>query len=312
VSTIRAAWGVYRQSPGYEKLLDQNAFIDLTHMPPGRLAAEGATHYVLGVERWLDEQWQIKVEGYYKNFDDIIVQKIVPGTVYRTSLAAGADPRLLSSWSQPVSVTGDSLTTLPINGAHGASYGIELTLQKVNLDPDSRLSGWIGYSYAQAYRIRDGIRTPFRFDQRHTVDVVLDYRASSWLSFGLRWKYGSGFPYNEPVGSKPRIVLTGTGADARPEIQYDEYGHVIFDIDRGGEVNKYNGRLPAYHRLDARITAKAGYWGWDWDFYLDVINVYNRANVFNYRFFQKDDLTVGRSAISMLPIIPTLGVSIRF
>ncbi len=312
VSTVRAAWGTYRQSPGYEKLLDQNAFIDLSHMPSGRLAAEGATHYVLGIDRWLDEEWQIKVEGYYKTFTDIIVQKIVPGTVVHADLLPGADPRLPSSWTTPVSSQGDSLTTLPINGAYGSSYGIEVTLQKINLDPESPLNGWIGYSYAEAYRIRDGVRTPFRFDQRHTVDVVLDYRLSSWLTLGLRWKFGSGFPYNEPVGTTPRIVMSGTGGKAHPEIQYDRFGHVVFDIDRGGELNKYNGRLPAYHRLDARLSAKAGYWGWDWDFYLDVINVYNRGNVFNYRLFVNDDLSVGRSTVTMLPIIPTLGVSIRF
>ncbi len=72
------------------------------------------------------------------------------------------------------------------------------------------------------------------------------------------------------------------------------------------------GRLPAYHRLDLRLTAQADYWGLDWNFYIDVINVYNRNNILVYRFHIEDDLTIGRNEVSMLPLLPTLGVSVRF
>jgi hypothetical protein len=312
ITTVRAAWGLYRQSPGYEKLLDQNAFVDLSNISNGRLAAEGATHYVLGVDRWLNSEWQALVEGYYKDFSDVIVQQIVQGTVYTTTPVPGGDRRLPSGWTTPVATTGDSLTTIPINGANGHSYGIEFMLEKKNLDPESPFSGWIAYAWSKSERTRNGITSPFRFDQRHTVDVVMDYKVSSVWTVGLRWKYGSGFPYIEPAGIKPRIVMTGTGTPSVPKIEYDRDGHVIFDINRGSEYATYNAWLPAYHRLDVRISAKAGFWGWDWDLYLDIINVYNHGNVYNYRFYQQDDLTIGRSEITMLPILPTLGVSVRF
>jgi hypothetical protein len=312
LTTLRAAWGIYRQSPGYEKALDQNAFYDLTTAPLGGLEAERACHYVLGMERWIDNEWIVRVEGYYKSFDRVIVQEIRRGTVYVTTPIPGKDQRTREGWTDPVASTGDSLTTIPINGATGSAYGIELLVEKRNLRSDSRLSGWIGCALARAERLRDGVRTPFRFDQRYTVDVVLDYRIAEWISMGIRWKYGSNFPYTAPVGLKPRIVTGASGIVGQKLIQVDRGGNVIFDIDRGGEANKFSGRLPAYHRLDVRFTARTDFWGLDWDFYLDVINIYNRANVLSYQFYASDDLSVGRTDVTMFPILPTLGFSARF
>ena len=107
LTTVRAAYGWFRQSPGYEKLLDQNTFLDLTNSSVGNLRAERATHYVLGVDRWLDSQWLVRLEGYRKAFDDVIVQDLRRGTVFATYAVAGADPRKISGWTQPVPVQGD-------------------------------------------------------------------------------------------------------------------------------------------------------------------------------------------------------------
>jgi hypothetical protein len=310
VTILRGAWGIYRQSPGYEKLLDQQEFYDFSRAD--HLTAERATHYVLGVERWLDEEWQAKIETYYKKFDDLVVQTIVPGTVYETYPIPGADLRQRSGWTAPVAVPGDSLTTLPMNGATGQSYGIEFLLEKKNIGPDSRLSGWIGYALARADRVRGDLTRPFRFDQRHTVDVVLNYRMSNWFDIGVRWKYGTNFPYTPATGLTPRLVTVTENGQPKKEIQVDGNGYVIFDIDRGGEANKFTARLPAYHRLDVRLTAYTAFWGMNWTFYLDVINVYNHTNVLTYNYYQGENYTLERRAVGMLPIVPTLGFSAKF
>jgi len=312
ITTIRGAIGLYRQSPGYEKLLDQNAFFDLTSSATGSLSAEKASHYVLGIERWLDYPWLARIETYYKRFDDVIIQDVLPGTVYEATAIPGADIRLRSGWTDPVPVPADSLTTNPVNGAHGSSYGVEILLEKKNTHAGDRLSGWLNYALARSTRVLGGILTPFRFDQRHTVNVVVDYTFNSWLTAGMRWKYGSNFPYTPPVGIKPRIVSVTRNGQEEKVIQVDRDGDVIFDIDRGGEANKNSARLPAYHRLDIRMTAKADYWGLEWNFYVDVINVYNRKNILAYAFYINDDLTIGKNATSMLPLLPTIGFSVRF
>ena len=89
-----------------------------------------------------------------------------------------------------------------------------------------------------------------------------------------------------------------------------EENPVIFDVDFGDR--KLNSRKPIYHRLDVRINAFADWWDLDWTFYLDVINVYNRSNVIAYDYYVNEDLTLGREKTTMLPIIPTLGFSVRF
>ena len=134
---------------------------------------------------------------------------------------------------------------------------------------------------------------------------------------GLRWQYGSGFPISEPIGIKPRIILKDENLDGipeTPEVATRTTGNgteeVIYDIDYG--TNKYNGRKPPYHRLDIRLNALAGYWGLDWTFYLDVINVYNRRNVIAYDYFVTDNLQLGKRPNYMFPIVPTLGFSVKF
>jgi hypothetical protein len=76
--------------------------------------------------------------------------------------------------------------------------------------------------------------------------------------------------------------------------------------------NKFSSRKPAYHRLDLRFNFLADFWNLDWVFYLDVVNVYNRANVINYDYFVTKDLTLGREQNNMFPILPTFGVSVKF
>ena len=136
----------------------------------------------------------------------------------------------------------------------------------------------------------------------------------------VRWQYGSGFPISEPLGIKPRIVLEDRNLDGIPETPViatrsgteNENGEeqVIYDIDFGNR--KLNGRKPEYHRLDIRLNAFADYWGLDWVFYLDVINVYNRSNILNYDYFVTENLVLGREPTIMFPILPTLGFSVRF
>ncbi len=56
ITTLRAAFGLYYQSPGYEKFFDQNVLFDLDKKYTKNLKAERAIHYVLGIERWLNEE----------------------------------------------------------------------------------------------------------------------------------------------------------------------------------------------------------------------------------------------------------------
>jgi hypothetical protein len=70
-------------------------------------------------------------------------------------------------------------------------------------------------------------------------------------------------------------------------------------------------RYPVYHRLDAgvRRTFVKG-WG-TLTPYLDVLNIYNRRNVLFY-FYQYDRIPATRAGLSMFPLLPTIGLEMRF
>ena len=316
ITTLRLAWGEYYQSPGYEKLRDANQFLDFDKKYTDPLEAEKSTHYVLSLERWLNSEWKVKLEGYYKNFSNLIVQDEVPGTSYYTEEVPGQDPASRAGWTRPIPVNADSLTQIPVNESNGEAYGFEFLLEKRNIAGLSNINGWVSYSLAWAERYEYDTTIPFRFDQRHTLNVVLDYEVNHWLDIGIRFQYGSGFPITTPVGIKPRVTMVDTDADAVPDspeiATRGNSDEVIYDIDLGGVENRYQTRKPAYHRLDVRLSAKADYWDLDWVFYLDIINVYNRANVIGYDYYITEDLKLERETNSMFPILPTIGFNVRF
>ena len=70
-------------------------------------------------------------------------------------------------------------------------------------------------------------------------------------------------------------------------------------------------RYPVQHRLDVtfRRTWEKG-WGRITP-YVNVINAYNRKNVLFYSFNYRREIPV-RNGVSMLPILPTIGVEVSF
>ena len=318
LTTLRAVWGIYYQSPGYEKLRDEGIFYDFSDIYTSLLVAEKATHYVLGLERWLTAEWSVRVEGYYKDFDNLYIPERLQGERFYTEQIPGKDPRFASGWTLPATFSSDSLTQIPINGSYGDAYGLEFFFSKRSSFYESRFSGWISYALAYANRYENGIKYPFNFDQRHTLNIVLNYQLNSWLEFGVRWQYGSGFPTSQPIGVKPRIILEDQNLDGTPEtpviatrnLNNGGENPVIFDVDFADR--KLNARKPVYHRLDFRVNAFADWWDLDWTIYLDIINLYNHSNVIGYDYYVNDDITLGRDATTMLPIIPTLGFSVKF
>jgi len=321
ITTIRTFYGVFYQSPGYEKLRDQNVLFDFSRKYTDELEAEKATHYILSFERYLTPEWQFKSEIYLKDFRNLIVPLKVKGTQFIAQKLPDADPRYFSSWTQPVAIQSDSATAIPVNNSNGRSYGWEIFLAKINKGIEDRFDGWISYSLSYSTREEMGKTIPFRFERRHNLNIVLNYKPSKSIELGLRWNYSSGLPYTEPVGIKPRILLKDNDGDGTPEtpeiatkfnLDPNAPKEVLFNIDYGIDPNFYNARRPDYHRLDLRLSYYTNFWRLNWLFYLDVINVYNRKNVVGYDYFIDENLNLKRRETYQLPIFPTIGVSVRF
>lgn len=314
ITTLRAATGIYYQSPGYEKLFDRSTFLDFTDPRTRDLRAEQSTHFVAGIERMLTEEWQLRFEGYYKSFSDLILPDVVEGTQYVTERVPGGDFTTREGWTQPTAVRGDSLTSLPVNSATGEAYGFEILLQKVASIGPNTIYGWASYSLSWSNRFRDGLVIPFNFDRRHAFNITGGYKLGENWDLSVTFTYGSGFPWTDAVGIAPRVYLREdpeTG-EQRPEIEVNFKG-VELQADRGGLENLNAGRLPDYHRLDLRCTTYPKWFGLNWSVYLDVINVYNRRNIIA-RNWRVDDETGELSfrESAMLPILPTFGFSLAW
>ena len=77
----------------------------------------------------------------------------------------------------------------------------------------------------------------------------------------------------------------------------------------------YGDRLPAYHRLDARVTRSWATAHGQVSAFLDAYNLYDRSNPYGYEYslsLRSTTLNVERTGVSMLPFLPSIGVSWAF
>lgn len=139
---ITAAVGLFRQSPGIEKWIDQNpALLRLDFNDPTsildvsdreallRLQPESAVHYITGIEKWFGVAWLFRLEAYYKDFFDVIVQSARVEQVPEAILQNGQDPLLASSYVVRLQER-RVLSPTPVNDARGRAFGFEISLEK--------------------------------------------------------------------------------------------------------------------------------------------------------------------------------------
>ncbi len=318
---LRLGWGIYYQSPGYEKsfLPGYETYISSTtyDLSGGNAAAlrnERAVTASLSWETMLTAEWQLRIGAYHKALSNLIYPAIVRGTTYRSTRVEENNILSPDGWSPPAATPDDSLTTRPENSGSGSAEGGEIILQKIFSPAGAPLYGWISYAYCVANRERNGWTYPFDFDRRHSVNVVLGWKAASWLDLNLTFSYGSGYPSTPPVGFTPRIYTTRDSLTnaAVPHIDSDWQG-VVFTVNRGGLHNINSGRLPDYHRLDLRATTSTSWFGWNWSLYIDVMNVYNRKNVALEEYYvDRETLAIRTIQTLMIPFLPSIGATIVF
>ncbi|MDZ4699513.1 MAG: TonB-dependent receptor [Rhodothermales bacterium] len=179
----------------------------------------------------------------------------------------------------------------------GFAYGTELLLQK----PKGRLNGFIGYTIGLTKRRFPDINNfdyyPPKYDRRHEVNIVGNYSLSRKWSLTSVFNLASGQAYTEPA-SQYRLVD-------------DPFTSGSVDV----LISPFNdARLPMYHRLDVGFARKGKFFRFaESELQLQLINVYNRRNIWFYFFEFEDDNTVTRNEIPQIPVpIPNVSFSIRF
>ncbi len=209
-------------------------------------------HLVAGFEIDVNNNLQLNVEGYYKDFPRLI-------TINRNKLS-------------PIEAN--------FTEEEGEAYGVDFSAKYEK----RKLYVWATYSYGFVNRY-DGIQTyPTIFDRRHNVNFLTTYNLdddATWQA-SVRWNFGSGFPFTKTQGFYNNLsFIEGLGTPyttANP----DDFG-ILFSEDRN------DGRLPYYHRLDISLTKKIEF---SKNFGLEIIasvtNAYNRDNIFFFDRIEYD------------------------
>lgn len=173
------------------------------------------------------------------------------------------------------------------NEGVGRVYGMELMLRH---EPHGNFSGWIAYTLSRSER-RDPGQSSWRlfdFDQTHILTAVGTYDLPRNWSIGARFRLVSGRPTTPIMGG----VYT---------VDESSYSPIV------GKVN--SDRLPMFHQLDLRVDKRWIHERWILTAYLDIQNVYNRANtegfVYNFDYTEK-------GVRQGLPLIPVIGLKGEF
>lgn len=179
------------------------------------LKSQKGTDYILGIERKLSDDMRLKIETYYKDLKDLIVE----------------DNNLKFS-----------------NKGKGKAYGLEFFLQR---KAGKRIDGWISYALSKSKRTRgderymleegqgQGVENdtklyPTPQDRRHTIAVVGNYKLTPKWKLSGKWQLNTGNPYTPLIG----VVEYGTTGATLYKPVWGEYN---------------SKRIPRYEALDLKI-----------------------------------------------------------
>jgi TonB family protein len=173
------------------------------------------------------------------------------------------------------------------NQGKGSVYGTETM---VRWKPGGRFFGWIAYTLSRSVRRNapDQAERVYEFDQTHNLTVLGSYDLGRGWRAGGKFRFVTGNPYTPCQGG-----VLNAAAGSYECVQ--------------GEPNSR--RIPTFHQLDLRVDKTWAFRDFKLSAYLDVQNVYNRANAegvrYNYRYTTPQWQTG-------LPIIPSLGLRGEF
>jgi len=205
-----------------------------------------SNHLVGGFEYDLNNNIQFNIEGYYKDFPQLIV-------VNRNKTDRSQADYVVET---------------------GKAYGVDFTFKY----EVPGLYVWATYSHGYVNRNDGEQEYPTVFDRRHNVNMLITYdldKKGSWQVSG-RWNMGSGFPFTKTKGFYNYLdYLGGVGTSYQTE-NPDNIG-ILYSDERNG------GRLPYYHRFDLSVLKKISFSkhsGLEVNF--SVTNAYDRPNIFYF------------------------------
>lgn len=174
----------------------------------------------------------------------------------------------------------------------GTAKGVDFKIEKLY----GKLTGHISYSLAWSDRTfpdKNGGHTfPARFDNRHTVNILLNWNISDKVSLNAAWTGHSG----------NRFTLL-------PQVwESPDFGSIYSGDESPLKTRVNNYQLPFYHRLDLSCTVrnKRGYWTFS------LFNAYCHMNTVAIRRTYDNANRPVFQKVKLLPIIPSISYTWQF
>jgi outer membrane receptor for ferrienterochelin and colicin len=285
---LQAGYSLMQQ---YVHLLSSNSVVlqtDLWVPVTGKIKPMQSSQYSAGMFYELSKSIFLSFEAYYKNMRNVIEYK--DGISY-TSVSAG--------WENKV------------EGGTGRACGLEFSMEK----REGRITGTASYTLSKSERKFDNINFgewfPAKYDRRHALNFLLNYKMSNKFDFTAAWTFHSGDRITLPMMTYVHPYVSDTNGFPY-EPQWDGGGFDLLELD-----HRNNYQMADYHRLD---------WGINYTFKkkknrysvlsLSVYNVYNRMNP--YKIIMESDLDENKNyihklkQITLFPIIPSLSYTYHF
>ncbi len=268
--------GAYSIAHQYLNLITRNDVslpTDLWYPSTSKLAPSKSAQYVAGFEKFIKNDYQFSVEGYYKFLNNIFEFKNIPEIGDQGNIE-------------------DLFTT-----GKGEAYGIEAFANKLS----GNFTGWIGYTYSWTRRqfpeLNAGMIYYPKYDRRHDISIALSYNVNQNFKLGLTWVYATGQGIILPVGQYQfKGNYSGTGKEIK------------FNYTQRSEY-----KMPAYHRMDINLAYNFIWRKLNIETYFGIYNLYNRQNPFaQYVSIDKEKRIPKLVQLSLFPLIPVFGFNVSF
>ncbi len=253
--------------------------LDVAHEDSTFYPAARAEHFILGLEHRRPGGTTFRVEAYQRLIRD-------PRPEYRNLV-----PEIEGLWEESLS------DIVRISPTRARARGIEV-LGKGRVGQRLVWSG--SYALAVSEEEIEGDWVPRPWDQRHTVSVELALRPTPTFSISWAWTYHSPWPYTRQSFALVPVM----NADGQSALE-PSFGPL------------YRERMPAYYRLDTRVTKRIDVGRGSLFIYLDVFNALNRENPFAVHTDARWNPSLGAPEYldrieAQLALLPTLGIRWEF
>jgi len=235
--TVKGGAGLFHQPP---TILLSLPISDLASLKDG---LQETIHLALGFEARLPLGLELSVEGYFNPMPHVLEKSLTEFITGGTSF-------------------GDRNPAI-----YGQAYGLEVLLRA---PAKGRFFGWLAYSLSRSERLRkypvfgnsvDDVQVregfvPFAFDQTHNLNLVAGYQLPHAWKLSGTFHFNTGRPESGEVSSRTQV----------PAVSSDG-----LEVWRPVPLNQVD-RLPAFFRIDARVSKAWTLNDVMLELYIDVFN----------------------------------------